>query len=370
MLNLHDIQERIAQPSICRNEDISQLKELCEEFPYTQIYPILYLKALALTNDVRFDNALQSYAYRIADRHQLFQLLQTKESGQETFSSLEKEETQKTEVTDSVETISGQLESSTETHKTLEQLPVQLDQSFQESSVTLSELEIAEDWEEEIDTGITLNISSNNEGEIKTEEPSTLDPIEQDSINEESDLQSKILTQVDQFERELIAEAISANFTIEEIPSNDQKESTVEIEPTVIDAETIEETEISTSGKRSFSSWLKSNEKGGSHEIEDEKSHIDDLINRFIDNEPRISRPTQKETIDRPKKPFFSPTQVAKESIDVQVMPVSETLAKIFVVQGNYPKAIFAYEQLILLNPEKKAFFASQIEELKKKLTQ
>ena len=51
-------------------------------------------------------------------------------------------------------------------------------------------------------------------------------------------------------------------------------------------------------------------------------------------------------------------------------MPVSETLAKIFAVQGNYPKAIFAYEQLILLIPEKKAFFASQIQELKKKITQ
>jgi hypothetical protein len=43
-------------------------------------------------------------------------------------------------------------------------------------------------------------------------------------------------------------------------------------------------------------------------------------------------------------------------------------LAKIFALQGNYPKAIYAYEQLMLSNPEKKIFFASQIKELKKKL--
>jgi hypothetical protein len=43
-------------------------------------------------------------------------------------------------------------------------------------------------------------------------------------------------------------------------------------------------------------------------------------------------------------------------------------LASILALQGNFPKAIVAYEQLILTNPEKKVFFASQIEELQKKL--
>jgi hypothetical protein len=49
-------------------------------------------------------------------------------------------------------------------------------------------------------------------------------------------------------------------------------------------------------------------------------------------------------------------------------MPVSETLAKIFALQGNYPKSIYVYEQLILIFPEKKSFFATQIKNLKKKL--
>jgi hypothetical protein len=92
-------------------------------------------------------------------------------------------------------------------------------------------------------------------------------------------------------------------------------------------------------------------------------------VNQFIKDEPKLSRPSKEEIIDiKPKTEFFSPVKKAKESLEISTMPVSETLAKIFALQGNFPKAIFAYEQLCLINPEKKIFFASRIEELKKKL--
>ncbi|NBX81313.1 MAG: hypothetical protein EBQ94_13240, partial [Flavobacteriales bacterium] len=63
---------------------------------------------------------------------------------------------------------------------------------------------------------------------------------------------------------------------------------------------------------------------------------------------------TEYYNFDKPKKEFFSPSKKAKESVDENKMPVSETLAKIFALQGNYPKSIYVYEQLILIFPEKK----------------
>ena len=72
-------------------------------------------------------------------------------------------------------------------------------------------------------------------------------------------------------------------------------------------------------------------------------------------------------TFEKPKVPFFSPVKKAKESLGIENLPVSETLAKVFESQGNYAMAKTTYEQLILIFPEKKSFFADQIQKLNNK---
>lgn len=417
MLNLEEIAQRIAQPEISRVEDIDDLKLFSDKYPYCQLFPILYLKALAQHNDIRFEEELTKYAYCISDRSQLYALIHTENAtgntqnlsvteeivsineapiqqiATETIQAIEEPVVEKIlepvveqaleESLPVVEIEEEEVEAEIETPI---EVPVEISIDNQEIEPSISPIVLdEEDEEEDFDAEfISLNIRGNeelqpehveetieNEPEpiiAKIENESTFVELEQSTI-ESSIEEIPVIEQledpvIEKFEREIFSEAISANYNLDHLAP---------IETTIIDEEIEEEifvpTVNSVSGKKSFSSWLRSNENDEQPQFDAEKDRINAIVDQFIKEEPKISRPS-KETIieEKPKKEFFSPIKKAKESLDVHSMPVSETLAKIFALQGNYPKAIFAYEQLILINPEKKIFFASRIEELKKKL--
>ncbi len=417
MLNLEEIAQRIAQPEISRVEDIDDLKLFSDKYPYCQLFPILYLKALAQHNDIRFEEELTKYAYCISDRSQLYALIHTENAigntqnlsvteeivsineapiqqiATETIQAIEEpvvEEILETVVEEAVEESLPEVENIEEVEAEIEtpiEVPVEIPIDNQEIEPSISPIVLdEEDEEEDFDAEfISLNIRGNEELQkedievpIVEVEPIHLESSDSDyleieqtafeSVIEEEETISKVEELedpvIEKFEREIFSEAISANYNLDHLAP---------IETTKIEEEIEEEIFVPTvnpvSGKKSFSSWLRSNENDEQPKFDAEKDRINAIVDQFIKEDPKISRPS-KETIieEKPKKEFFSPTKKAKESLDVHSMPVSETLAKIFALQGNYPKAIFAYEQLILINPEKKIFFASRIEELKKKL--
>ncbi len=85
----------------------------------------------------------------------------------------------------------------------------------------------------------------------------------------------------------------------------------------------------------------------------------DEIIESFIKKDPQIS-PPKPEQIDNENK--------AKKSAEDDNDLVSETLAKIYIEQMLYDKAIETYEKLSLKFPEKSRYFADLIQSIEKKI--
>lgn len=83
------------------------------------------------------------------------------------------------------------------------------------------------------------------------------------------------------------------------------------------------------------------------------------IIDEFIKKDPQIT-PPRPEQIDNENK--------AKRSAEDHNDLVSETLAKIYIEQMLYHKAIDTYEKLSLKFPEKSRYFADLIQSIKKKI--
>ena len=90
---------------------------------------------------------------------------------------------------------------------------------------------------------------------------------------------------------------------------------------------------------------------------EEKKSNKSDIVDRFIQNDPQISKLKRKATKGEVNDLSEGNTREF----------ISENLAIIHEKQENYKEAARIYEKLILKYPEKKAYFANRINNLKNK---
>jgi len=117
--------------------------------------------------------------------------------------------------------------------------------------------------------------------------------------------------------------------------------------------------EFNETEEYSFSEWLALTKVQKINRTEDKEKT--DLVNNFIEKTP---------TIKIEKNKFFSPTETSKLSIIENDELVTETLARVYLEQEHFEKAIEAYKKLSLKYPKKSSFFADQINlinDLKKK---
>lgn len=113
-----------------------------------------------------------------------------------------------------------------------------------------------------------------------------------------------------------------------------------------------------TSESHSFNEWLKLTQLKPIDRKEENINKLEhkiDLIDKFISNNPKISPANNNSPV---------PANIAK-SIEEPSALMTETLARVYLEQKKYNRAIQAYEILILKYPEKSSFFANRIKEIK-----
>ncbi|MBB1138691.1 tetratricopeptide repeat protein [Myroides sp. WP-1] len=332
-MNINTLHTYLADPSLLQRSDIQELKQLLEQYPYVQAIRSLYLKALYSNESTSYNQELKKTAAYTLDRDMLFNFI----------------------VSDDF-TVYRPLTTEDETTAEVQEEPVVLakekvvEQNISTLLENISKVAYAITQEDRsVSTG-----QSEEKGEKKTEEEQLIEPVStQDTVDGSVELN-------------ITEEIATTENTVEAL------EHKLEIGKPLA---------FETGEKYSFHEWLqlskqqpilresntKSEEIPQEQEEKKEESTEDEkkfqetlekkqaLIDKFIETNPKII-PTKKITA--------SPINI-ELSVQENTSLMTETLAKIYLEQKKYQKAIQAYEILILKYPEKSSFFANQILDIK-----
>ena len=286
---------------------IAEVRELLDLFPWFQSAHLLLLKGLHNTEDVKFESQLRNSAIYVADREILYYML---------------------------------AEPSQASVKHQEEVPVKKEM----------EIESTDNLQVVIETGKSsedfINKLESNSPDIKRAENGQdqyfSDPSEEIIVASESetDESASLILMMDNGDAR-IEETVFFMDPAIYVPGH---EELLELDESEI--------ELSENEIRQEPSEITDREEKPSNKLKQSE-----LIDKFILANPRIE-PSREKTI----KPIEDvPVKFAEEKTEF----ITETLAKIYISQGYYSKAIEIYEKLSLKYPEKSSYFATQIEKIK-----
>ncbi|RZJ31512.1 MAG: hypothetical protein EOO48_01860 [Flavobacterium sp.] len=369
------------QPAAINDRQTESLEKIVAEFPYFQSARALRLKGLYNQNSFQYNFALKVAAAYTTDRSVLFDFITS-----DTFTAIHKGlyDQKLAELHDmDVEASEIVIEQEQAEAPKVDLVEASILTSIKESESPYSEQsdveEVAFDLQEEPETEaepIIDEIIPASEIELISEIPS-IDAFEEIEFVPVESLQTTEIEPADKTEE--TAPADEAVETTDEIT-----ETSGPIEPEVQTPEEKlhigEPLAFSKTETHSFQEWLqlsklqpihrdekkaeteavKANEVSAEPTAEiieddvDPKFKKNAIIDRFIETNPKIPK----------MKPDAEPV-ASPELKEVHSSLMTETLARVYLEQKKYQKAIQAYEILILKYPEKSSFFADRISEIK-----
>lgn len=304
-MNITDFTHILQHPEALTEAQTDHVKSIVDEFPYFQAARSLYLKGLKNKQSFKYNQALKNTAAYTTDRSVLFDFI----------------------------TSEGFLQN-------------KISQQIKHNSLHLRTIEVNDLEDISVDKNVTID-DSLQEHIQETEpvlnpalfQPKTATDTKEDPQPEEKDIL--------QFDTDNIEQAPETTLQIGK-PFQFEKHE-----------------------RHSFNEWLKLTtfkpidrptkdpEKSDKEDCDEtlSKSKKFELIDRFISKRPKI-KPS--------KDPTGSNPNIAKERMIQPEALMTETLARIYVEQKNYKKAIQSYKILSLKYPEKSGFFADQIKAIKK----
>jgi len=307
-MNIETINGLFATETSSAATHVQALESLVQQYPWCQSFQVLYAKALKDSDDISFAGQLKKTAVYATDRKMLYKLIMQRglQNSIETFDQLVSTPTVQPEVIEPV------------------------------SEIPVIQAE-TDQIKEPVAPAAIAEATIETEPQITAEIPVTPDAAAEPEIDS-SMLEMEVL-------REVVAHAYQLEM---EEALTENKE--------LIQEKSIIQTTEKTNKPLSFIDFINSNRpEEVARTAPQSNVNPDNLIERFIKNEPKI---------ERKKAEFFSPVNMGKISIVDNLEIVSETLAGIYAKQGDFEKAIRAYEQLTLKYPEKSSYFAALIQEL------
>jgi hypothetical protein len=372
----------VKNPALIKVDDAPFLEELLKEFPFFQTAHLLAARCYKVSDSIHLQKQIKNAAAHIIDRKVLYNLIENFQIA-ENFELAKQDQNVEVKKEDNA---IDQAEINAEVEQDVELKPVSLTNAS-EAPIIPEKVELSASLEEmpdiNVESEITIepdNIATAAEKNIEDEKLQNDDWQEEEKPIEFIPPVEKITGFAAIVEAEIPLEreiklALAETIYLQEFEQNSGNKidllTPIEKEEIAVKTEEKVESEVEKEVQvlhhqqtTDFVAWLKNLQLNENNNVNPSQAKPQNEGEKLID--AFIEKPIQRAKLV--KQEFYSPVNMAKQSVSDNDFFVTETLAKIYIKQGNLAKAIKVYQNLSLKNPEKNNIFATQIKILKEQL--